>query len=144
MKLPSLIVLVAAILLLSAKAANEDLYSINCYQQSQQSAGVETEGSYQSDWAALNAHIADKTVTNTFQAAAVKTCTNNQTGSSDFGKLMGHQIALADYSNISGDTPTDEELVWLPGIGSTQNIEGAVTCPTIIFHYTIVLEEWHC
>ena len=48
-----------------------------------------------------------------FRVAGVNTCLETTTQ-----KLLGHQIAIADYSKIE-ESPSETDLIWLPGIGQT-------------------------
>ena len=45
----------------------------------------------------MNLSISNGNLTSAYRAAAVKTCTNNETGSSMFGGILGHQVGMANY-----------------------------------------------
>lgn len=114
MKGPSILML-TLFALLAVLASTQD-FSITCYDQSSTYSGVAT-GSRVSDRPTLNTTINNGTLNASFRTAAIKSCTNNQTGSSLIGQLLGHQIALANYDEINGDTPSESDLMWLPGVG---------------------------
>lgn len=63
--------------------------SITCYDESNSYSGV-ASGTRVSDKTAMNVTILNGTLTPAFRAAAIKSCTNNKTGDSTFGALLGH------------------------------------------------------
>lgn len=54
---------------------------------------------------------------------------------------MGTQIALADYATIAGDTPTESELTWLPGVGLVEASSSNI-CETIYIDKTAGIDSW--
>ena len=56
--------------------------------------------------------------------------------------MLGHQIALVNYNNVTGDTPLEEDLVWMPGVGATTDVAGAVACDVIYLNATNYLTHW--
>jgi hypothetical protein len=43
---------------------------------------------------------------------------NNVTGDSNYGALLGHQIAIANFDGLTiGTKPLTSNLIWLPGVG---------------------------
>ena len=74
-----------------------DIYSINCYDQSATYSGV-NNNTRMGDFPTLNQTINNGTLSSDFRIAAIKSCLNNQTNNTTIGKLLGHQIALANYS----------------------------------------------
>lgn len=95
-----------------------------------------------SDRPFLNESISNGTINHYYRTGAIKSCTNGQTTSSSFGQLLGHQIGLADYNTILGEFPTEDELVWLPGVGATTEVTGAVNCTVNALNTTNYLEKW--
>ena len=63
--------------------------SITCYDESTSYSGV-ASGTRVTDKTAMNVTILNGTLTPAFRAAAIKSCTNNKTGDSMFGALLGH------------------------------------------------------
>lgn len=52
-----------------------------------------------------------------YRPAAVKSCINNVSTSALYKKLFGYQVAVTDYSKLETDTPTAQDLYWMPGVG---------------------------
>jgi hypothetical protein len=51
------------------------------------------------------------------RSAAVNNCVELSTASTN-GRLLGFQIGIVDYSQISQSVPKESELIWLPGVGT--------------------------
>ena len=72
-----------------------------------------------------------------YRSAAVKTCYRlNKRSSLSNGKLLGHQIAIADYTK-----PSNINLIWLTGIGTT---EESIDIKCDIFRMTegVRIRQW--
>ena len=70
---------------------------------------------------------------------AIKTCLY---GGNAKGTLLGHQIALTNYEKNLAETPSTNELVWLPGTGKTESSEFMEVCPILSLHKKVELASW--
>jgi len=93
------------------------IFSISCFDLSTELSGIVTSTRV-SDRPSLNASILNGTVNSSFTNAAIKTCLNNVTGDLNYGALLGHQIAIANFDGLTiGTKPLISNLIWLPGVG---------------------------
>lgn len=85
-------------------------------------------GSQVSDLPTLLTNFENGTYKSNFETAIIKVCTNSNSSSSFFGKLLGHQVAIISHDDHSTNgTPDADKLAWLPGVGITES-SSDVTC----------------
>ena len=122
---------IIALLSLFVRAAE---YNLSCYTDNDQVIGSDI-GSQVDDLTTIQNAIS--ILNADYRSAAIKTCT--QTSSGD---LLGHQIAIVDYTQLAQAMPQPSEVLWLPGIGSTLD-SATVTCESVYLNRTTGVEGWH-
>ncbi len=105
---------------------------MQCYANSDTIAGQKTSTAL-GDRSDLSANI--NTINANWRSAAIMSCETIADGT-----LVGHKIAIADYSTLTGsEKPTN--LLWLTGLGITTE-SSTVKCYTYTIPHGVGLKTW--
>lgn len=108
-------------------------FSVDCYSESTEIAGSAT-GTPVTDKDQLETDFDQ--LSQASRSAGVRSCTSLVDST-----LRGIQIGVVDYSTLSSDYPTSDELLWLPGLGDV-TADDELTCEEIIIPRTAGLTTW--